>query len=202
MKLTFSSNIFLVVLLYLTCVIQPIHGKANFSVPFPSKLVGKSIRRYVSGVRFPIFERVQISETKITFFPFIGSVPVTSFVCDESIIFHINRDSSLVSINNFPGINEPISFSNPPSTTVRTCESEHEKRKNVSFPTGPTAESFQNAAKLIVQGLKRIRLGDNRIPGLPAPSPTPRPSCGENPEVEPLIGYLRTVAFENNFCIE
>ena len=201
MRLTLCVTTYFVVLC-LTCVTQSVEGNDNFSVPFPSDLVGRSILRYVSGVRFPIREGVKISQTEITYLPSIARAVAPSFFCNESVVFHINRDSSLVSTTHFPRIDEPISFSNPPSTTIRTCESEQDKRKNVSFPTGPTAEAFQNATKRILRGLKRIRFGDNPFPGVPAPNPTPRPPCGENPEVEPLIGYLRTVAFENKFRLE
>lgn len=175
---------------------------ANANVPFPSSLIGKTITRFVSGTRFSISEGVRITESKIIHIPQILTfiVPPTLY-CDGTFELKIDRDTRKVSITEFPTIDETPSSPIPDGNFPQVCRRTQEERKKVSFPTGPTAGQFRTDLRKMFDGIDRVRVGNNPPP-FPVTSPRPRLPCGDNFQVEPLLGYLRTVAFQLNFSLE
>lgn len=188
-------------ILFLGCTFSLLSYASSSNAPFPSELIGKTITRIVSGLRFPVREQVIISESTITYRPRVVTFVGPRFApCDEKLIFSINRNSKMVTITKLPDMTPMFDFGKP-KTQNGTCAFEQEKLKAIYSPTGPTSAMFRNQTKRIVAGLNGIQLGDTRAIVL-ALERTPRPPCGRNPQVEAVIGYLRTVAFENNFSAE
>ena len=198
-----TANRFIFISLWLGISTIVAEDSSNILVPFPSKLVNRTFNRFISGTKVVQSDIVIIRETSISLFSHHQSNLVSfepAYLCNKYLSFHINRDSKLVTISRFPRIKRSVLTPEERNTT-ETCRSVQERRKEVSAPVGPTAGKFQEQIKFMITNLNIIRLGSEPTPNS-SERPEDRLPCGQYFDLESVIGYFRTVAFQNNIFID
>lgn len=177
----------------LPVVLLASRSDAKVSVPFNSSLVGRSFPFFVSGLRFPIMSRIEVSQTRISYFPrYYSKTPLTAspnINCSRSLQLVLNRQFDKTFFIYYP---------NQSPGCCTDCDLEPE----FIYPTGPSSQQFINDTRYMLRAVKALRNSDGferhlncRIPPA-ACTPNPRP------ELDGLASYIYGVAYALNICIE
>lgn len=154
-------------------------------VPFPSKLVNQTFKRFISGTKVVQSDIVTILETSVNLFSdhqvnLVSYEP--AYLCNKYLSLQIKRDSKLVTIIRFPRVKRS-DLTPEERNTTETCRAVQERRKEVSAPVGPTAGNFQEQIKFMITGLNTTRIGSGPTPSSPEGPENPLP-CRQNFELE------------------
>lgn len=166
---------------------------AHVSVPFNSSLVGRTFHFFVSGLRFPIMSRIEVSQTRISYFPRYNSktalTGTPNINCARSLQLVMNR------------LFNQTFFVYYPNRSPGCC-SECDLEPEFVYPSGPTREQFVNDTRFMFRAIRVLRNSDGSERHLNCRTPPTVCKPTPRPELNELLSYLYGIGYTVNVCVE
>lgn len=182
----------------LVTLVHAVTPTCNITVPFSKNLIGKSFTQPDDCYRPRSYFRLSVWKSM-----FIYVVREGPLYCPEKMMFHYRTPKETPFIVIMPNMayDEPFATSSTTPIVDKWCAINQPKRKKVLMLTDSTRDEFISAVKRMIRAFEKIRDFGCKLDS----TGFPRQIKGRafvNADVEVIITYLHTVAFQHGFCVD